>query len=447
MVTREDRSREDAFRYLRSIVANAAHIVLRTDSVGMILDASDEVADVLGYAVSHVVGRSALDFVHEDDQHFCALELIREIEAPTRNSESIVVRLRHSHGHYLDMELQGFARLEDPLVQGVVVAIRDVTGNRRSQRAMAAGDYLFTATSTVASDATTIFDANGRRVYSSPSLERLIGYSSSELSVIAFTDLLHADDIALCERARAEALSTENGSSRVECRFRRKGGDLVWVEVTIVNLIHHDEVRGVVVHLRDITERRALDDELRRRAAEDSLTGLGNRRAFIERLTDATRDRCDFPITVLFCDLDGFKRVNDDYGHATGDALLRSVADCIETVITPNDFASRMGGDEFCILSRDLGSVDEAVEFAARVRNAIASVRTQRGEIAVSIGVDWGSNDSTPSEILSRADHAMYAAKHRGRNQIEVATRVGLSLESELNCSKVSDTTATQLTK
>lgn len=203
----------ERIRRYREAVGNWPHVVFVVDETGTLLDVSDDVTERLGYAPDQLVGQSAFDFVHHDDHHLVALELASELEDPTRNSQVISAQIRHSDGSYRLIELLGMNRFSDPLINALVVAIRDVTGQRVSERVMAAGDYLFTSTSTVASDATTIFDANGKRVYSSPSFERILGYTTDELLTIKPQGLVHPDDVAIWKHGTRKALETDNGSS------------------------------------------------------------------------------------------------------------------------------------------------------------------------------------------------------------------------------------------
>jgi diguanylate cyclase (GGDEF)-like protein/PAS domain S-box-containing protein len=411
--------KEERVRRYREAIGRWPHVVFAVDKYGTLLDVSDEITDRFGYIPDQIVGQSAFDFVHPDDHHLVALELTAELEDPSRNSERIHAQIRHADGSYRMIELLGINRIDDAQLNALIVAIRDVTGRRVSERVMAAGDYLFTSTSTVASDGTTIFDANGQRVYSSPSLERILGYTTEELLTIKPQGLVHPDDVAIWKHGTRKALETDNGSSRVECRLLRKDGSTVWIEATVVNLLNQPAVRGVVVHTRDIDDRHRFEEELKRRASEDPLTALGNRAALLERL-EAT-GKVERPLTVLFCDLDGFKRVNDRFGHQAGDALLRDVGMKIRAVIGASDFAARIGGDEFCVVSQVRSTVSEAHQLAEQIRDAVALVTApDNTAIGVSIGVLWTTSAEAPSDILSQADHAMYEAKRQGSNRIEL---------------------------
>ena len=158
----QDARQESLERYQAAIGASA-HVIVVLDEVGTIIDVSDAVTHRLGYTVSDLIGRSAFEFVHPSDQQRVVLELVREIEVPAVSTESIIVRILHGNGSWIDAEMLGVNRLNDPAIGGVVVSVRDISGRPMSERILAAGEYLYTAMPTVASDATAIFDAEARR--------------------------------------------------------------------------------------------------------------------------------------------------------------------------------------------------------------------------------------------------------------------------------------------
>ncbi|HEY6012710.1 MAG TPA: EAL domain-containing protein [Candidatus Limnocylindrales bacterium] len=167
-----------------------------------------------------------------------------------------------------------------------------------------------------------------------------------------------------------------------------------------------------------LAEQRALEAELERRATTDRLTGLANRFAVVDRLT-AARERGE-RIGVVYLDLDDFKRINDAFGHPTGEEILRDVADRLRTVVADPLDVAHVGGDEFAILVRDCADQAQATEVAIRAMAALKPI-VRRGEhgfrIQASIGIVWaGPLTVSADEILSRADIAMYQAKDRGGN-------------------------------
>ena len=177
-----------------------------------------------------------------------------------------------------------------------------------------------------------------------------------------------------------------------------------------------------MVTARDVTERRALEDQLAHQAFHDSLTGLANRALFSERISHAiergTRRRNLF--AVLFIDLDDFKTVNDSLGHAAGDELLVAVADRIRGVIRPEDTCARLGGDEFAVMIESIDDREGAVIVAKRILGAMSEPLVVGGSDVIvqgSIGIALDSGGQTASEIMRSADLAMYRAKSEGKGR------------------------------
>jgi diguanylate cyclase (GGDEF)-like protein len=170
-------------------------------------------------------------------------------------------------------------------------------------------------------------------------------------------------------------------------------------------------------------ERALSEARLAEQARHDSLTGLANRRAFLHAAVRAVgRSPRTAEAMVLFIDLDRFKSVNDSLGHDVGDKLLVEVARRIQSVVRPTDVAARLGGDEYAVLCEDLTAI-EGLEVADRISYAIgAPIAVEGGEVLVtaSIGVAFNVSSVTAQALIERADAAMYRAKERGRNRVEV---------------------------
>jgi diguanylate cyclase (GGDEF)-like protein len=181
-----------------------------------------------------------------------------------------------------------------------------------------------------------------------------------------------------------------------------------------------------VVTFRDITERKALEQQLHHQAFHDLLTGLPNRALFLDRLEHAlTRaNRRDSKVAVLFTDLDNFKVINDSLGHIAGDQLLVAVAERLKTCLRPEDTVARLGGDEFTILVEDIASVGEVVQLAERIAEILQppfALEEQEVFAALSTGIALNSPaQEQPADLLRHADLAMYRAKHRGKARYEV---------------------------
>lgn len=419
---------------LRNAAAGLFDVVVLVDALGQLVSATDDLQSRLGYAPTEVIGTSALDFLHPDDRDHAALELLQEASSPNNRSESFTVRFRHGDGSWREMEVTGRLR---PDLGGVIVGLRDVTGRRVSDRVLAADAHLFARLPAIASDITMITDSHGRRIFVSPSVHALLGFTPAEVAAMRRSSLVHADDYSTLRAAIGSVLRAPGLTERVELRMATAAGSYLWFEASVVNLLEDPSVRGVVLHARNIDERRRMEAQLRYRAMHDPLTGLLNRYSFLEHLStvraegapDERGDRAEQPegsgTALLFCDLDEFKQVNDRFGHSAGDDVLLCVGQRLRAAVRPHDLVARIGGDEFCVICRDLPSGDDAVEVAERVRMALGESIHLRGEsvyVGVSIGICWTSASPDGEAMLARADRAMYAAKSAGRNCVQVVS-------------------------
>ena len=204
-------------------------------------------------------------------------------------------------------------------------------------------------------------------------------------------------------------------------------GDTLDIAYSVTPLLAEDVHVGAVLVLRDVTERRAFQDELTRRALHDELTGLPNRRLLIERLDHAfTRSKTTgVQHGLLFLDLDRFKLVNDSYGHVVGDKLLIAVATRLVAGLSPVDSVARMSGDEFVVLIEDVADIDAVTLAAERILNVLQEPFEVEGHSifsSASIGVGLTRSSQGRDDILAMVDAAAYAAKAAGRNCYCVAT-------------------------
>jgi diguanylate cyclase (GGDEF)-like protein/PAS domain S-box-containing protein len=294
-------------------------------------------------------------------------------------------------------------------------------------------------------DVITIVDADGSMRYNSPSAARVLGYGLSELNGTPFLDLLHPDDAAQASGVLQDLTARNGQSVSAEWRLRHRMGWYCPVEVVGQNLLDNPHVGGLVLTLRDIGERKDLEQQLAHQAFHDALTDLANRALFRERVAHALKrnERDGGSAAVLFIDLDEFKTVNDSLGHSAGDRVLVTVGERLLTCVRGVDTVARIGGDEFAILMEDLKREQDALEAAARVVSKLAAPhQVGRAEIVVSasVGVAVSKSDGESAEDLMRdADAAMYAAKRAGKGRLElfepsmhVAAIERLSLESDL---------------
>ncbi len=246
-----------------------------------------------------------------------------------------------------------------------------------------------------------------------------------------------------------EAIRTGRTIREDDARFRGKNGGTIPVAYTASAVITDGSPSGAVIAFRDITERKAFEDELHHHACYDSLTGLANRRLLVERLDRALlRSALDRKThALIFVDVDRFKSINDSLGHVTGDEFLAAIAARMKGVVRGHDLLARFGGDEFVLLLENVAGVHEAVSAARRICAAVEQpmVLPDGYELvaSVSLGIALTEAGKTADDVLRNADVAMYDAKAKGRggtykifDQAAMGTRSSERLEIEADLRK-----------
>jgi diguanylate cyclase (GGDEF)-like protein/PAS domain S-box-containing protein len=283
-------------------------------------------------------------------------------------------------------------------------------------------------------DVVTRVDAGGNRIYISPSIEKLLGWTAAEVLPQSAYSNIHPAHREIV-RNIVEALGPENPSAISEYLTRRKDGIHIWVEARF-NFVRDPEeaTSGIVAIIRDISKRKAAEEQLtvaneqlKALSETDALTGVANRWRF-DRTFEGEFKRCQrsgSQLSVLFIDIDRFKSFNDAYGHGAGDDCIRLVAQTLASSLKrPADLVARYGGEEFAILLPETGA-NNAEAVAEAVRTAVAELGiphqgSQHGCVTISVGVTGGKCDArtSTSSLLAAADGALYVAKEQGRNRV-----------------------------
>ncbi len=332
------------------------------------------------------------------------------------------------------------------IVVTAIVVARQVAAQRKNAELAderLAREAHFRALVQHSSDMVLVLDAAGTVREASPAVARVLGHPPESVVGRPFHSFFVADEVTAVQADIAQAVAAGDGhvaaGGAVEWRVRDANGGERWVEAICTNLLTDPIVGGIVINGRDVSERKQLEVELTHRAYHDPLTGLVNASRFRIKIADAISHAWSglrpgdgrSGLAILYIDLDGFKEVNDIFGHDAGDIVLATVADRLRDATRGSDTAARLGGDEFAILLERLRDEDEVRMVANRVLQLVhRPVRIDHREVVVdaSIGVVCAALGATDTAaplnvdadtLLRQADSAMYAAKARGRGQYD----------------------------
>jgi diguanylate cyclase (GGDEF)-like protein/PAS domain S-box-containing protein len=273
------------------------------------------------------------------------------------------------------------------------------------------------------SDLITTLDASATVTYQSPSIESILGYHPDEVIGKPFETLLHPNENGrFLLRLTESALMAPSRPEPIECLLAHKNGSLRHFEILHSTLVDDNGIQGIILNARDVSERKAFEEQLAHQAFHDPVTLLANRALFNERTRHAVARglREQIGLATIFVDLDDFKTVNDSLGHAAGDSVLVEVAQRISSSVRAADTAARFGGDEFAILLEDVEDIQTAAETAQRILEALARPIEIEGNplaIRASLGISFAPAGTATGadELVRNADAAMYIAKGDGK--------------------------------
>jgi diguanylate cyclase (GGDEF)-like protein/PAS domain S-box-containing protein len=403
----------------RSLVEHSRDGLVVIDAAGLITFSSPAAEQMLGYAPGAVLGLNAFDLVHPEDQ-VAALEGF-ESTMSSRDSRPLplLVRLRRADGSWHQTELIGTNVLDDEHIGGLLLNIRDVTDSMRTEAALRESEERHRLIVELAREGIWLIDASGHTTFANRALAAMLETTVTDLLGCTIFDFL-ADDGS--HDASGGAPPHELASGEYEVRLVTKRGQSLWTRINSSPIFDsRNRYVGAVALVTDITERRSLERSLALAARRDPLTGVANRLELFERLSVTLGGGA--LVTALYVDLDHFKHVNDNHGHAIGDGVLHAAAGRLCRSVRSVDLVARMGGDEFVIVSDGIEGPDAALSLGNRVCHSLQRAFSI-DELEVSIGASVGiafARGGDPDELLSRADEALYRAKRAGRGRVELA--------------------------
>lgn len=301
----------------------------------------------------------------------------------------------------------------------------DITQRKLAEEAVRASEERFRALIQNAQDIITVLNPDGTIEFESPSLRSILGYPPEELIGKRAFDYIHPDDTNEAAQKIAAGLQNPGEPQTAQFRFRHKDGSWRYLE-SVGSAMETDSGVTIIVNSRDVTARKEAEELIAHMAYHDALTGLPNR-LYLQDFANvalAQADRSGAMVGVLSIDLDYLKRVNDTFGHPSGDELLKSAAERLNASVREGDTVARVGGDEFLAIVSQCSSAEDAEAAASRIVEAFRKPFLVSGaecKVTASIGLSVFPADSQDlKELIKNADAAMYRAKKQGRDGYRV---------------------------
>lgn len=319
-------------------------------------------------------------------------------------------------------------RRDDDAVEQIVTVSLDITDRKRSEHEVRESEARFRSL-VEGSVLGIVVDQGGVPVFANPTFARIFGYASPDeiLALPSFEALFAANDAGRIERLKGAGLWGKPPAEPREFEGRRRDGSLIWIEI-LAQEIQWQGSPAFLLTAADITLRKTYEVRLQRQAHFDELTGLPNRLLAQDRLRRAvvSAARHQHRGGVLFIDLDQFKKVNDTWGHATGDQLLQLAAQRLKDCVREEDTVARLGGDEFTVILPNIASASHTEPVVNKILQAFAQpfiLDHHECFVTASIGVTVFPDDNEdPAILMQNADAAMYRAKEHGRNTFQYFT-------------------------
>jgi diguanylate cyclase (GGDEF)-like protein/PAS domain S-box-containing protein len=397
--------------YTRSLIEANIDALMATDPQGIITDVNWQAETLTGCSRNELIGRPFRDCFTDVER---AEATIRRVLSEGRvTNDELTVRARHGERTVVSYNATTFYDRHGAL-QGVFAAARDMTELKRVEDALFTEKERAQVTLHSIADGVISTNAQGEVTFVNAAAAKLTGWTASMAIGLPLVQVFHVVEAAHSGAGRSMA-------KRDRSLVRRDGSTLP-IEDSIAPIHQQDgQTTGAVIVFRDVTASRAMTLKMAHSAHHDGLTDLPNRTLFDDRLRQAVvlARREQTRVAVLFVDLDRFKYINDSLGHATGDALLQSVAGRLRRSVRASDTVSRHGGDEFVVLLAPVQRAEQAGVITEKIITALAAPHDLSGQlvsVTASVGISVHPDDGEEPEALIRAaDMAMYHAKERGR--------------------------------
>ncbi len=383
---------------------------IRRDETSHILTFDDVATAMFGWPSSKMIGERSIEFIHPDD-HDRAIDNWLEMLSRPGHAARWRGRFLRQDGDWMWVEVTNHNRLAE--AGEVLTEFLDIRDEMAVHEELRERERLFRQLTQALPVGVMQIEPDGAAVFTNARLESILGAAPTKLSELETFVL--ADERDLFTEA-IRTVSVDGDAAEIELHMETQRSKLIVCQLTI-GRIATNTGDGLLLCISDVTEKSRLRDELEVRATLDALTQCHNRSSTLRHLTQLLRASQGAGAGVVFIDLDGFKPVNDQFGHAAGDTLLQIVAERLRGCSRSNDVVGRLGGDEFVVLFKGVPDQETLDLLTGRVYHAVNApimLNETPFELRASLGTALGAPGDEPDAVLAKADLAMYEQKrHR----------------------------------
>ncbi|GAA0450354.1 sensor domain-containing protein [Alkalibacillus silvisoli] len=433
-VKKAEKTREDSKKRLetskqryKSLFLENADAIFSVDYNGRLVELNNAFELLFGYKREDLINQVAFKFVNSQLKRKLKKHFVQTLRKEPQNFE---VNTHNGNGDEMDLDVTMTPIVMEGKVTGVYVIIKDMTEQRNAERTLSKNEERFRMIAESSHDLITLVDGQGVISYASPSYRHVLGYFPEHYIGQSLLHNLHEEDFntVLDAFERAKELG-----SPISLEFRQyhQEKEWLWFELQAKPIYADDgQFHQMVVVTRNISERKAYEEQLKLFAYHDPLTELPNRRLFqsnlIKHIADYQKGEKGFAVMML--DIDNFKSINDEFGHDIGDQVIKEFGRRIQDSLRESDFVARLGGDEFIALLTNINSKQDALEVIHRIQRVIEDewdVSGEELEVTTSIGVALpDSSMVSDEELIKFADSALYEAKSSGKDTYQLTTIV-----------------------
>ncbi len=424
---------QKAEEQFRSLVENLNDVSISLDTDGNYTYISPVLEHILGYTIDEVSGQNFSHFIHPDDMQHTVEKFKHAMLGESKNNVT-EFRARHKDGHYIYVRFSYRLLTDGPDIIGMNGIISDISERVETEDALMRSQEKYRALVENMNEIVYSIDTQGNLTFVSPTVEAMTGYKPDEIGQKAFLEFVHPDDQEYVTQRFTDAL--QGGDLITDFRLICADDRIIHVRASSRLLYEGHNVIGMTGIMADITQQRKAEsalqhamEEVKALSVTDVLTGSYNRGFLNDQLPKeiARATRYSYPLSLIMCDLDHFKDVNDTYGHLAGDKILKRFVDIMKRMVRHNiDWVVRYGGEEFVIAlpkTDKEGATALAKRISQKLRSKPITVEGREIKVTASFGVSCitpqdGAEPISDRVLIKEADRLLYKAKSQGRDQV-----------------------------